>query len=203
MRSKKTAKNAHAHRVMGETAEQHDKRRAATAERLKIINPNGGSDVKINDMSFGLVKKVVLGVPSFFEMHESPDAHIRIAQFKANVDTHGMFYIRDLRIANISVLIGGSVDAADLGEILAGCEPMTPANRCKAYVEYTGLIPESLKGTPKKEITVDSLVKLIEEMTKEGTLEHIQARLRGALKELPLFEFMIVASGPGVGFGGA
>lgn len=177
------------------TSPQEQQRQQRREARALLLEPNKGSDLKVEIYEFGLSKKVVLGRPRTFSMRNSPDVNFRISKLVANVTQPGMFYLRDFRVSNISTIIGGSVDAYNLKDLQYDYPTLTPANTVSACVEYTGLIPDSLKSMPAPSFTLDHLVAGLEEALKESDERTLRERVKELIESGPLFEFNISASG--------
>lgn len=167
----------------------------ARRKRQLLIEPNKDSDLKIEIYEFGLTKKVTLGVPAQFRMTNSPDVTFRISKMIANVTQPGMFYIRDIRVANVGCTIGGSLDAFNLKDLRYDYPTLTPANRVSVQVEYTGLVPDCLKAMPIATLTAEHVIAGVEEALEERDDRVLRERLKELINRGPLFEFAIGASG--------
>jgi hypothetical protein len=121
-----------------------------TLQRRLVLEPNMGSKVLVEEYVFALSREVVLGTPTEFEMVDSPDVTIRVQDIRANVNDPGLFVFRDMRVANVSTMVGGEIDAAQFNRWSQIDWPtMTPANRARASVRYTGKIPAGFKDGDK------------------------------------------------------
>jgi hypothetical protein len=121
-------------------------RQVRTLQRRLVLEPNMDSKVLVEEYVFALSHSVVLGVPTEFEMVDSPDVTIRVQSIRANVDAPGLFVFRDMRVTNISTIVGGEIDAAQFNRWSQIDWPtMTPANKARAFVRYTGKIPAGFK----------------------------------------------------------
>lgn len=121
-----------------------------TLQRRLVLEPNMGSRVLVEEYVFALNHSVVLGVPTEFEMVDSPDVTIRVQSIRANVDASGLFVFRDLRVANVSTTVGGEIDAAQFNRWSQIDWPtMTPFNKARASVRYTSKIPAGFKEGDK------------------------------------------------------
>jgi hypothetical protein len=164
-------------------------------ERALLLEPNQDSDLKVEIYTFGLTKKFVLGVPATLYLWNYPDVNFRPSKIAANADRPGMFYVRDLRIANVSATVGGSIDAFNLKDMRFDLPTMTPANKMTAIVEYTGLVPESLKAMPKSTPTVAQVFEQIEEALDGRDDRVLRETLKALIDRGPRFEFVISTSG--------
>jgi hypothetical protein len=171
-------------------------RAARTEERRRLLDPNAGSDIKIETYQFCLAKKVALGVPCSFKISECPDVPFRITRLVAKVP-RGMFLIEDIRVANICGLIGSApIDAAALEDLVVDYPTITPANRVMLGVYYTGLVPGDLTGLPVEEPTMATILGLLQELESENSISMVHARIKGIIEKIPTFMFSAAASGP-------
>jgi hypothetical protein len=168
---------------------------ARTRERSQLLDPNGGSAVKIEDFEMGLAKRVALGIPCDFSVQSSPDTHMRVKKLVCKVP-RGMFYIRGIYVANLSCLSGDPIDAAALIDSHVDYPTMTPANRMRMDVSYTGLVPDDLKSMPVEDTTMATVLKMLSEIEAESDLTTIRARIKATIEKMPTFLFSVTASGP-------
>ena len=177
--------------------EDQERRQAATRKRQELIEPNRDSAVKIEQYPFSLAKKIALGIPCTFTMRDSPDVNFRPQKLSANAPCPGMFYLEDLRIANVGCYIGGRrIDVYSLKDMPIDFPTMTPANCMTARVVYTGLVPPGYPAQGAPPPTAADLIALLEEMSGSQDLSWIHSRIGATLKNNALFEFTLGASGP-------
>jgi hypothetical protein len=169
---------------------------AATRARQLMLEPNRDSDLKVERYGFGLSKEIVLGEPCEFSMQNSPDVNFRIQEATANAYCPGMFFIRDIRVANVCCIIGGGIDAYAVKKWVIDFPTLTPANRVTALVQYTGLVPDELKSMPAPKMTMESLVHAMKEAMHAHDTTEVNGILKRALDCLPMFEFSLTLSGP-------
>lgn len=136
------------HTIVMKHVAQQQKR----AKRLSLINPNAGSDVKVGRYKFAVNATITaLGTAGALSGSNSPDVHFRPERVTCNVVSPGMVTLSDARIANVSFIVGGNIDAWDFNanavDQLLGTEPMTPANKATFSGNYSGLVPSPLSGT--------------------------------------------------------
>lgn len=168
---------------------------ARTRARTQLLEPNSGSAVKIEDFEMGLAKRVALGIPCDFSVQTSPDTNMRVKKLVCKVP-HGMFYIRGIYVANICCLSGDAIDAAALIDSYVDYPTMTPANRMRMDVSYTGLVPDDLKSVPVEDTTMATVLKMLGEIEAEMDLTTIRARIKATIEKMPTFLFSVAASGP-------
>jgi hypothetical protein len=116
-----------------------------TTARMRIIDPNANSTIKINRYSFSLNQDVVLGTPLLnFDISGSPPTNLRPERVTMNSPTFGMFLINEMKVANVSVA-DGTFDAAENNQVGIGQEyempTLTPSNKARVQGQYTGLTP--------------------------------------------------------------
>lgn len=143
---------AAAHPAVQAIVAKHAAGQMKRAKRLSLINPNAGSDVKVGRYKFAVNTTITaLGTAGAISGSNSPDVHFRPERITCNVVSPGMVTLNDARIANVSFIVGGNVDAWDFNansvDQLLGTEPMTPANKATFSGSYTGLTPSPLSGT--------------------------------------------------------
>jgi hypothetical protein len=91
-----------------EPAAVKERRRLATEERVKLLDPNRDSDVKVVGPWLSLPSvKVALRVPSKFMVEGyAPSKAFRVAKFRSNAPCPGVFYISSLMVANVLSTVG-------------------------------------------------------------------------------------------------
>lgn len=127
---------------------------ADTAKRRKIINPNEGSDIKINVFSFSVNQALTLGTAlGNINVSGTPQTNLRPQRVTANAPQPGFVTLTDIKVANVSVLVGGIADAFEYSALAQDSEldmPMlTPSNPATVTGSYTGYTPPGFViGTP-------------------------------------------------------
>lgn len=77
-------------------------------ERLRKLEPNRDSDIKIEEYAFGMEFEIVLGKKCRLEGRVAPDTYFRISSVIANVPCPSFARVVDLRVANLTgVCMGG------------------------------------------------------------------------------------------------
>ena len=91
-----------------EASEHAEYRKARSREVLLKLEPNHGSDLKIEEYAFGMEFEITLGKPCRLEGMSSPDVNFRISSVIANVPCPSFARVRDLMLANVTcVCVGG------------------------------------------------------------------------------------------------
>lgn len=127
------------------------KERAGTERRALLLEPNKNSRIKVQRYTFSASKDLTLATPASIDITQNPDTHIRPQRVTANVPAPGMVTISDLKVANVSVGVGGTLDAFQFNANGVGqsldMPSLTPANRVRVQGNYTGSVPSPLSGT--------------------------------------------------------
>lgn len=121
-------------------------KQARTAGRLRILNPNQGSDAKIERYTFSVTTPLVIGTPSLIDMSHNPDTAIRPQRITTNAPMVMFASISDIKVANASVTVGGAaLDAYVFNPNAVGqtmdLPTLSPANRVRVTGAYSGMIP--------------------------------------------------------------
>lgn len=122
---------------------QHPKNR-----RLMLLDPNMGSTKKIERYTFSISTPVIVGTPSAFSITNNPDTTIRPQRVTMAVPTVGFILISEIKVANVSVTVGGVLDAFQFSPLAVGqsldMPTLSPANRVSVIGNYTGFIAPGL-----------------------------------------------------------
>jgi hypothetical protein len=90
------------------------KKKSHGQKRKMLLDPNMGSDVKVERYSFSLSQDVVLGTATLFNtnMTGTPDTTFRPQLITMNAPSPGFAVITNIKMANVNVTVGpGSEDA--------------------------------------------------------------------------------------------
>lgn len=118
--------------------------RAATSNRrARMLDPNRGSGLKVERYVMSLSQDLAIGVGSAVTLQGSPDCTFRPQRMTIVVPTPSFVIINQIRMANVSIMIGpGSVDAFQFNANGVGQQmdmpTLTPANRATVTGAYTG-----------------------------------------------------------------
>lgn len=129
-----------------------------TQRRMAILEPNKHSAVKVERYTFAIVSAIVLGTASSTNTTNNPDTNIRPQRVTMNAPQPGFFVVNELKVGNVSVIVGGSVDAFDFNAQGVGqtldLPTLSPAIRATVAGDYTGFTPPGyVSGTAYKFIT--------------------------------------------------
>lgn len=128
------------------------KRHAAQAARKQkrelILEPNKGSDIKVERYSFTVSQAITLGtaLATFTTLSGQPDTTIRPQRVTTNAPTPMFVFIQEIKVANVSVTVGSGVEdafnynALGVGQSL-DMPTLSPANRASVLGNYTGFVP--------------------------------------------------------------
>lgn len=133
----------------------HHVKAARGQARVRLMDPNEGLPVKIERYTFSLNATITaLATPQAnLNASSQPDVRFRPEQFTINVPSIGMVYISDIRMANVSVSVGGGnlEDAFNFSPLSVGRQlsmpTLEPSNKATITANYTGLVPAPLTGT--------------------------------------------------------
>jgi hypothetical protein len=123
----------------------HKQSQAHTSRREMLLQPNKGSSAKIERYSFSIFQAIELGDDSTISMSGQPDTHIRPQRVMMNAPGSGFVLINEIKVANVSVTIGGTSDAFEYSPLAVGghldMPTLEPANRASVLGDYTGYVP--------------------------------------------------------------
>jgi hypothetical protein len=124
----------------------HKQQAARTAERTDLLEPNRGSEVKVERYVFNVNQALVIGVALVgFIATNQPDTNIRPQRVTANAPSPGFVTINEIKVANVSVIVGGISDAWEFNANGVGqsldLPTLQPANRASVTGTYTGFVP--------------------------------------------------------------
>jgi len=130
----------------------HMKQKMHRDSRAMLLEPNKHSDLKVERYTFSVsVTITALGTAGALTGTNSPDVNFRPQRVTTNVVSPGMVTISDARVANVSFVVGGLIDAwqwnANAVDSHLDVPTLTPANRATFSGSYTGLVPSPLSGT--------------------------------------------------------
>lgn len=114
-------------------------------QRSLLLEPNKDSHVKIERYSFSLNTILTLSTPSAISLSGSPATNIRPQRVSMNAPAPAFATIDDIKVANVSVLVGGLEDAFGFNANGVGqhldMPTLTPANKLTVSGNYSGLLP--------------------------------------------------------------
>lgn len=123
-------------------------RQLAGAHRAMLLDPNEGSSKKIERFTFSISTALVVGTASSFTITNNPDTTIRPQRVTMAVPTVGFVLISEIKVANVSVTVGGVLDAFQFSPLAVGqaldMPTLSPANRVSVIGNYTGFIAPGL-----------------------------------------------------------
>ena len=118
---------------------------SATQRRSRLLEPNKGSKVKVERYAFYLNQTLTLGTAVALSASNQPDTNIRPQRISMNAPIPGFCTISNIKVANVSVLVGGTADAYEFNANGVGqaldMPTLSPANRATVTGDYTGVTP--------------------------------------------------------------
>jgi hypothetical protein len=115
--------------------------------RMRMLDPNGNSRLKVEQYLFPLAQNVVIGTATALNLTNQPDVTLRPQRVLMNSPANGFATISEIRVANVAVTVGGgtSFDAFFVSALGVGVRmdmpTLTPANRATVTGTTTTLVP--------------------------------------------------------------
>jgi hypothetical protein len=124
---------------------KHRQDTAASDRRARLIEPNKGSKIKVERYAFAINQTLALGTAVALSASGQPDTNIRPQRVTMNAPAPGFCTVSEIKVANVSVTVGGTQDAFDFSSLGVGqsldMPTLTPANRATVLGNYTGFVP--------------------------------------------------------------
>lgn len=118
--------------------------------RRELLEPNAGSTVKVERYAFAVNQTLTLGVAVAIDASGQPDTNIRPQRVTMNAPSPGFITITEIKVANVSVSVGGTQDAFDYSAQAVGSHldmpTLSPANRARVLGNYSGFVPPGFAG---------------------------------------------------------
>jgi len=128
----------------------HRRASAHTERRARLIEPNKGSKIKVEKYIFSLSQALTLGAASAISISQSPDTNLRPQRVTMNAPTPGFVTVTNLKVANVSVTVGGIADAASFSNNAVNTAldmpTLSPSNKATVDGNYTGYVPPGYVG---------------------------------------------------------
>lgn len=126
--------------------QQNAQRQSYSQNRSRLLNPNEGSDIKVEGYSFSLNTAVTaLGTAQTVAASASPTVNIRPKRVTMNAPAPGFITIDKLQVANVLVTVGATMDAFECNANGVGQEydmpTLTPSNPASYSGNYTAFTP--------------------------------------------------------------
>jgi hypothetical protein len=125
----------------------HQAALAKTHQRHSILEPNAGSTVNVERYSFSInpLTPITLGTTSAVTAQGNPQTKIRPQRVTINAPAPGFLTVVDIKVANVSVQVGGVADAWDFNALGVGqsldMPTIEPANQASFIGTYSGYTP--------------------------------------------------------------
>lgn len=118
---------------------------SASARRNALLEPNKGSSVKVERYTFSVNQTLTLGTAVALNASNQPDTTIRPQRVTMNAPSSGFCTIDNIKVANVSVTVGGTLDAFQFSPIAVGqhldMPTLSPSNRASFAGNYSGFTP--------------------------------------------------------------
>lgn len=142
------------HDQMMQVWQEHHQKKAHTAARTRLLQPNAGSDVDVNRYRFPLNQTITLGtaLSPFTTWSSQPDTWIRPERITINAPSMAFILVSEIKAGNVAVTIGGSAvfDAYELNpnSVDQGVDlPLLgPQTKVTIAASYTGFLPPGFTG---------------------------------------------------------
>jgi hypothetical protein len=129
-----------------------------TERRAMLLEPNKRSRIKVERYTFAVNQTLALGTAEALDMDNSPDVNIRPQRVTANAPVPGFATLSDIKVANVSVGVGGTLDAYQFNANGVGqtldMPTLSPANKARVTGNYTGLTPTGYTATAAFEMVI-------------------------------------------------
>jgi hypothetical protein len=131
-----------------EIVHRHHHREERTVHRELVLEPNKGSDVKIERYSFPLAQNLTLGTAAALNMTSTPAVYIRSQRVTCNAPSYAFAYFQSFITGNVGAIVSGATEDAahynagafdshlDLPTLAPGIPMIITGN-------YTGFVPPS------------------------------------------------------------
>ena len=130
--------------------QKHQADSSNTRRRQMMLEPNKGSKVKVERYTFYLNQDITLGTAVAIAATNNPDCDIRPQRVTVNAPAYGFATLTNIKVANVSVIVGGTADAYDFNANGVGqsldLPTLSPANRASVDGNYTGFTPPGFAG---------------------------------------------------------
>jgi len=127
----------------------HHAQARETARREGILNPNAGSSKKIERYSLSIRQNLTVGTASTFTVTKNPQTELRPQRVVTNVSSPGFVIVDDVKIANVSVMMGDGMDAQMLANDSWGVQydlpTLSPANGVTVSAEQSTAVPDGFE----------------------------------------------------------
>lgn len=119
---------------------------ARSQRRASILNPNAGSQVKVERYAFSMSQPIVIGTGVALAITDQPATTIRPQRVTMNAPSTNFAFIHEIKVANVSVTVGSGAEdafnynAQGVGQSL-DMPTLSPANRATVLGTYSGYVP--------------------------------------------------------------
>jgi hypothetical protein len=136
---------AHAHAVL-------QKRNARRTQRALLLDPNMGSELKIERYSFSVNitdpatgLPPVLGTSSSLSGTNTPDTHFKPERAVMNVPSPNLVLVNEIKVGNVAGTVGGIGDGFEYASVAVGTTlslpRMTPSTKASFLGAFTAFVP--------------------------------------------------------------
>jgi hypothetical protein len=128
------------------------KRNARRTQRALLLDPNMGSELKIERYSFSVNitdpatgAPPVLGTSSSLSGTNTPDTHFKPERAVMNVPTPNLVLVNEIKVGNVAGTVGGIGDAFEYSSVAVGTTlslpRMTPSTKASFLGAFTSFVP--------------------------------------------------------------
>ncbi len=116
----------------------------AAKGRIQQLYPNAGSDAKIQKYVFALNQTVVQQTAVAIAASQNPQTQIRPQRVTCNAPQEGWGTLTNIQLANVNVIVGGTVDMFDFSaraqDAAMDLPTLSPANAVQLTGAYSGFL---------------------------------------------------------------
>lgn len=155
------------HRELMEAWHYRHGRRAGTARRVQLLNPNEHSDVKVEAYVFSLnptifsngAASLVWGTANGWTAFKNPQVPFRAERVFVNVNYPGVAYLENIQAANVNAQIGSVADAFSFSPLAVGTKlslpTLPPQNTMQVQGTWTTFIPPAYQSGTNYVLAID------------------------------------------------
>lgn len=127
---------------------QHQAMAKKRGSRYALLDPNAGSDLKVEGYSFSLTANITAlatAQAGIVMGPSTPSTNIKPVRLAINTPCPGFLYVNNIQVSNVSIILGGAGDAWKYNANNVGAHIrvplLTPSTPASANVTYSGLLP--------------------------------------------------------------
>lgn len=136
----------------------HAKGQAIKQKRAMLLNPNKGSDLKVEAYKFSISivsttsgTAPVLGTAAALTGTGQPDVNFRPMRVMLNVPSVALVLVNEIKVGNVSGTVGGISDGFEYSPLAVNTQMslpmMTPSTKATFLGSWTSFVPPGFVGT--------------------------------------------------------